>query len=182
MQQIQLTQGKIAILDDEDYARLKHFKWFYRGERNGGPGYCCRHGKRPIDPTGTVYLHRAVINPEPGLEVIFLNHDRLDCRKANLRAVTVEVSRQHHRMRRDCKTGAKGVIYNGETDTWSAYLYRSGIAHRVGTYGTREQAESAYQQALIRENPDLYTAPAVVERKPMEPRGDRSAVCSERVA
>src|ERR1700677_203384 len=169
MQQIKLTQGKIAVLDDDDYERLRNFKWFYRGERNGNLGYAVRHGKKPIDPTGTVYLHREVMKPEPGLEVIFLNHDRLDCRKANLRAVTVEVSRQHHRMRKDCKTGAKGVIYNGDTNTWSGYLYRSGSTLHVGTFRTKEQAEQAYQDALIRENPDLHSAPAVAERKPMEP-------------
>jgi hypothetical protein len=181
MQQIKLTQGKIAVLDDEDYQRLCHFKWFYRGERNGGPGYCCRHGKKPVDPTGTVYLHRAVMNPEAGLEVIFLNHDRLDCRKANLRAVTTEEARQHHRMRKDSQTGSKGVIRIGE-DTWSAYVYRAGHAYHVGTYYTREQAERAYQAALVRENPDLHAAPAVVERQPMEPRGDRGEKCSASVA
>ena len=84
--------------------------------------------------TQTFYLHRVIMNPPPGREVIFLNHDRLDCRRENLRIATREEARQHHRMRSDCKTGAKGVRFNGESDTYSAYIYRNGHAYHVGTY------------------------------------------------
>jgi hypothetical protein len=34
------------------------------------------------------------------MEVIFLNHDRLDCRRQNLRVVDTHEARQHHRVRR----------------------------------------------------------------------------------
>ena len=37
MQQIQLTQGMIAVVDDDDFERFSHFRWFYRGESNGSP-------------------------------------------------------------------------------------------------------------------------------------------------
>ena len=30
MKQLPLSQGKFALLDDEDYERLRHFRWFYR--------------------------------------------------------------------------------------------------------------------------------------------------------
>lgn len=146
MKTIQLTQNMRAVLDDDDYDCLSRYKWFYRGERDGNLGYAVRHGKK-TDTKKTIYLHREVLHEKvpPGHEVIFLNHDGLDCRKENLRAVTKQEARQHHRVRKDSKHGAKGIRYNRDTNTWSAYIYRSGNAQHVGTFYLRHEAEQAYQ-------------------------------------
>jgi len=105
-----------------------------------------------------------LMQPGPGHEVIFLNHDRLDCRRENLRVVTKEEARRHHRVRPDSKSGIKGVRYNAESETWSACVYRDGHCYRVGTFPSQEAAVTAYEQELRRENPDLPTAPSRVER------------------
>jgi hypothetical protein len=165
MQQIPLSQNQTAIVDDEDFERLKDFRWFYRGERGSKQGYAIRHRKTGKSKYATQYLHREVAGEVPAdCEVVFLNHDRLDCRKANLRIVTKEEARQHHRTRRDSKSGVKGVRYNADTDTWSAYAYRQGQCCHLGTYGSKEQAQYAYEAQLREENPDLHTAPARVEQ------------------
>jgi hypothetical protein len=67
-------------------------------------------------------------------------------------------------VRRDSKSGVKGVRYNEESGTWGAYVYRHGHCYHVGTYYTREQAEVAYEAELKRENPDFHRAPVRVER------------------
>jgi hypothetical protein len=105
------------------------------------------------------------MDPPEGHEVIFLNHDRLDCRRENLRVVTTEESRRHHRARSDSKSGAKGVRYNPEFGTWSADVYRHGHGYRIGTYYSKEAAVAAYEAELKRENPDLHTAPKTVDRR-----------------
>jgi hypothetical protein len=163
MRQIPLSQSQLAVVDDEDFALLNDFKWCYRGER-GAQGYAVRHHK--IDGKDRLlYMHRQVVGSVPdGHEVIFLNHDRLDCRKANLRVVTKLEARQHHRVRSDSKSGVKGVRHNPETDTWSAYTYRHGHCYHVGTFYSPEQAQAAYEADLRKENPDLHSAPARVER------------------
>jgi hypothetical protein len=92
------------------------------------------------------------------------NHDRLDCRRENLRVVSKEEVRRHHRVRRDSKRGVKGVRYNAETDTWSAVIYCHGHCYTVGTFHSEAAAAGAYESALIRENPDLHRAPERVER------------------
>ena len=175
MRQIELSQGEVALVDDADYEHLSGYKWFYRGERGGKQGYAVRHGKK-TDTKKTIYLHREVLREEvsPGHEVIFLNYDRLDCRKENLRVATKEEARQHHRVRCDNQQGAKGIRYDGETDTWTAYRYRSGHAYPVGSFGSKEQAEWAYREALKRENPSLHSAPSLVERR-REPVEDAAA-------
>jgi len=163
MQNIPLSQGKFAIVDDCDYPLLSEFKWCYRSNRDGTQGYAVRHikveGKDRL-----LYLHRHLMQPGKDQETIFLNHDRLDCRKDNLLVVSHEEARQHHRVRSDSKSGIKGVRCNAESNTWSAYVYRHGHCYRVGTYTTKEAASAAYEAGLKNENPDLHKAPMIVER------------------
>ena len=163
MKEIPLSQGQTALVDDADYPLLSEFKWCYRSERNGKQGYAVRHSK-VYGRDRLVYLHRQLMQAPPGFEVVFANYDRLDCRRENLKVVSKEEARRHHHVRSDSKSGVKGVRYNPESDSWSAYVYRSGHCYHVGTYYTQEQAVVAYESELKKENPNLHTAPAKVER------------------
>ena len=163
MQQIPLSQGLVAIVDDNDFPILNDHRWCYRAERDGKQGYAVRHVK--VDGKDRLcYLHRQLMQPGEGQEVIFLNHDKLDCRRSNLRVVSKQEARQHHRVRRDSKSGVKGVRFNPEFRTWTALTYRHGHCYTIGTYYRQEDAEAAYERVLKHENPDLHTAPMQVER------------------
>jgi hypothetical protein len=163
MQEIPLSQDQVALVDDQDYPLLSDFRWCYRPERNGRQGYAVRHHK-VNGKDRLCYLHRQILPAPEGHETIFLNHDRLDCRRDNLRVVSKHEARQHHRVRSDSKSGSKGVRYNADGDTWSAVIYRNGHCYHVGTFYSKEAAQAAYEQELRRENPDLHTAPKPVER------------------
>src|ERR1700722_521583 len=145
MRAIQLSQDRLAIVDDEDYPLLSEFRWCYRAERNGRQGYAVRHCK--VDGKDRLcYLHRQILPAPPDHEVIFLNHDRLDCRRENLKVVTKQEARQHHRVRSDSKSGTKGVRLNDDGRSWSAYTYRNGHCYHLGTFGAKEQAVAAYKR------------------------------------
>lgn len=146
MNQIPLSQNQIALLDDEDFARLSHFHRCFRGEGDGAAGYAIRH-VRDGKKYRTVYLHREVVGPVPaGHEVIFRNGDRLDCRRENLAVVTKQEARQHHlHARSNSKSGIKGISYNPRPRTWSVDIYRNGQAKRVGTFLTLKEAQDAHQ-------------------------------------
>ena len=165
MQQIELSQNKVAILDDEDFARLRQYHWLYRSERNGGAGYAIRHAKDG-QRYRTVYLHREVMSPvPPGYQVIFRNGDRLDCRHANLRVVSKEEARRlHFRARSNSQSSIKGISYNPWPHTWSVDVYRNGRARRIGTFLTQKEAVDAYLAALAREEVERSAVPEVVER------------------
>jgi hypothetical protein len=45
-----------------------------------------------------------------------------------------------------------------------AYVYRGDHCYHIGTHYSQEQAVLAYEQAMRKENPELNTAPARVER------------------
>jgi hypothetical protein len=164
MQTILLSQNQVAVVDDQDFPQLAGFRWCYRAERNGKQGYAVRHVK--VDGKDRLwYLHRQLMDPAPGHEVIFLNGDRLDCRRGNLRVVTKREARQHHlQARSNSESGIKGISYNRRPGTWTVDIYRDGRAQRVGTFLTLQDAREAHQAALRRENPHLHTAPERVER------------------
>jgi hypothetical protein len=165
MQQIPLSQNQTAIVDDDDHERLRGFRWFYRGERGGNAGYAIRH-RRDGKAYKTQYLHREVVGPvPPGHEVIFRNGDKLDCRKENLRVATIAEARQHHKnARSNSDSGIKGISFNHLARTYSVDIYRDGRAKRVGTFDTLTDAQEALQKRLLLENPDLFSAPARVDR------------------
>jgi hypothetical protein len=177
MREIPLSQGQVALVDDQDYLLLSEFRWYYRPEKGGKQGYAVRH-KKTDGKDRLCYLHREILPAPEGNETIFLNHDRLDCRRANLRVVTQVEARRHHRVRSDSQSGVKVVRYNPDNDSWSAYVCRGGRYRHVGTYPSRDEAVPAYEEALRRENPALHAAPARVER-PSNPvadeRGDPDA-------
>lgn len=158
MNTIPLSNDYEALLDDDDFERLSRFHWCYRGERNGAQGYAIRHAKVD-DKYKTVYLHREVMNPPPGHEVVFRNHDRLDCRRENLLVVTKQEARRHHRVRRDSRTGLKGIRFNSSSRKWTALFYRNGNCLCLGTFDTQEAAMSAYQKAANGEQSDSPAAP-----------------------
>jgi hypothetical protein len=74
------------------------------------------------------------MEPPPGQEAIFLSHDRLDCRRESLRIVSKQEARQHHRVRRDSRSGVKGVRYNPDNDTRTALASRNGRRYQISTY------------------------------------------------
>jgi hypothetical protein len=71
---IQLTQGKVARIDAEDWDRVyRHSLWRYN------EGYAVSQGMK---------MHRVIMDAPDGLDVDHINHDTLDNRKSNLRLCT----------------------------------------------------------------------------------------------
>jgi hypothetical protein len=180
MRQIPLSQNQAVLLDGEDFDHVSPFHWCYRPERGGAQGYAIRHVKSG-GTYRTEYLHRAIMRPPDGHEVIVLNGDKLDCRRQNLRGVAKKEARRHHlRARNNSASGIKGIWYNPLARTWSVDIYRDRRARRVGTFLTLQDARHAHHEALLLENLELHSAPARVERRgpqgPAHPTGADQAL------
>ena len=79
---IPLTQGKAAIVDDEEFGRLNRHKWCYRSTPY--TGYAVREIWRD-GKAKQLGMHRAIMRPPVDMEVDHRNGDGLDNRKLNLR-------------------------------------------------------------------------------------------------
>src|SRR4051794_21058991 len=112
MRRLPLSRNRFALVDDEDYDRLSLSRWFYKPDRGPEKGTAMRHGRDADGNLTTEYLSRVIMNPPPGFDVIFLNYDSLDFRRENLRVVDKAHSQRHKRVRRDSRSGIKGVRWD----------------------------------------------------------------------
>lgn len=85
MKEIRLTNGHVAIVDEEDFEKFGHQVWHVTGRE---PYMYARRAYRPERGTWAhLLLHRQIANAPPGAQVRFRNGNTLDCRKANLRVI-----------------------------------------------------------------------------------------------
>jgi HNH endonuclease len=91
MRRILLSQGRHAIVDDEDYSYLVQWKWCFARSANGELGYAMR-SDYSSGKSKTVLMHRVVLERTLGRELtreaIHRNGNRLDNRRSNLRGAT----------------------------------------------------------------------------------------------
>lgn len=143
MQIIKLTQGKVAVVDDDimlpakKFSTKPHGKTFY--------AKCTMLGAKG-KPT-TVYLHHFVAGfPLKGFEVDHINGDGLDNRRENLRVATRRQNMQNqHGV---SKTSShRGVYWNPAADKWQAYVHYNNQSRYLGVFSSQIDALVARQFA-----------------------------------
>jgi hypothetical protein len=142
MMQIQLTQGKVALVDDEDYPKLIKYKWFASLSTNT---YYARRrvGKNHID------LHRFILNIKSNEECDHINGDGLDNRKFNLRICThhQNTCNRSKNSRTLCSSKYKGVYYNKKRKKWQSQIRANQETHYLGRFKNEIDAAKAYDKA-----------------------------------
>jgi dTMP kinase len=82
MKEIELTQGKVALVDDDDFEELNQFKWHVKKDHNRA-FYAARVTPRPN--RRLIFMHRQILKDIPeGMEVDHVNGNGLDNRRSNL--------------------------------------------------------------------------------------------------
>jgi len=112
---IPLTQGKFAIVDDEDFINLAMNIWHY------DCGYAARttheNGKKK-----TIRMH-AVINKTPkGLHTDHINRNKLDNRKENLRTCSLSQNLRNRGKQSNNTSGYKGVCWHKRANKWVVFI------------------------------------------------------------
>ena len=139
--EIPLTQGKVAIVDDEDYERLKGYSWQYNRKRGYAQRIAEKNGKR-----AAVYLHREIMQPPPGMQVDHINGDKLDNRRNNLRIVTNQQNQYNSKSRKGISK-YKGVSWHKTAGKWRAYIGVDGKFKHLGLFTDEKEAALAYDRA-----------------------------------
>jgi hypothetical protein len=147
---IPLTQGKYALIDEEDFALVSQYKWHScRGHtRNRAVWYAKRNIRLENGKQTTVLLHRFLLDAPKELEVDHINGDGLDNRRANLRFAT----RSENCRNRWTTWGAssyRGVTRDAQNQKWRADIKVNGRRISLGAFATEEEAARAYDSAAI---------------------------------
>ncbi len=156
MREIELTRGKVALIDDEDHEWLSGFKWYC--SRRSHTSYAVRN---KTGQKGTVYMHRAILERHRmgGKSTDHINHNGLDNRKENLRSVSQGQNTKNCRRHKTNTSGFIGVTkINGRSlkKPWAASIHAGKSIH-LGYYGTREDAACAYDKAAKKYHGEFAT-------------------------
>ena len=136
---IPLTQGKFAIVDDADFDALNAHRWCADKTRTGD------FKARRWTPQGSIYMHREVLGLEDGKILCdHINHNGLDNRRENIRAVTNQQNSWNKRgALRGSMTGIRGV-YLKRPGKWLASIKVNGVSKHLGYFDNIEDAKEAY--------------------------------------
>lgn len=151
MKAIQLTRGKVALVDDEDFERLSNYEWHACIQK-------CRqkniwYAKRTVyvrqGVWQTVQMHREILGLQPG-DGILADHrdlDGLNNQKSNLRVCTKSqnCSNTNGRKRRGRFKGARQ--HTGRSKPWMSQITINRKTYNLGYFYTEEAAALAYNEA-----------------------------------
>lgn len=149
MKEIKLTQGKVALVDDEDYEYLNQWKWtaykrsntFYAGRQERKyKNIPYRHSQQIIN---VIFLHRVIMKTPIGMETDHKDHNGLNCQKHNLRNCT---HLQNGKNKRSVgKSKYLGVSFNGKYIR--SKIQVDGITKHLGYFSSEIIAAKKYDEA-----------------------------------
>lgn len=139
---IPLTQGLVALVDEEDYDIVRVHKWL--AHRDGRTFYAERAVAREGGRQRTVRLH-TFLTGWPLVD--HRNGDGLDNRRANLRPATKSQNSANRPIGRNNSSGFKGVDRN--KGQWRAQIRVSGTKFHLGYFDSAEAAAGAYDLAAV---------------------------------
>lgn len=146
MKEIQLTQGKVALVDDEDFEFISQWKWCFNGR------YAVRSSSRTTGRKN-VQMHRVLAKVQPGFQTDHINHDKLDNRKSNLRACSEIDNHYNVGKRANNTSGYKGVV--AHYGKWGAQIKKDKKHFWLGVFATKIEAALAYNEAAKRYHGDF---------------------------
>ena len=131
-----------ALLETKFHEEAKIYHWRPQFDPKMKRHYIVSNPLQKLFP-----IHRFVLGLTDGtLHVDHINHDTLDNRTINLRAVSPRMNAWN---RRDNKSGFPGVSWNKETKKWRAQLNLNGKQTHLGYFSSKEEAFRRVQEVKI---------------------------------
>ena len=147
--EIQLTQGKVAIVDDSDYEELSKYKWYANCIK--GTYYAVHTINKKSGCNIKILMHRFILNAKKGIIIDHINRDTLNNSRSNLRECNHKENRLNSKLNKNNKTGFRGVSIYGKTNKFTASI-KLHKNTRIGIYENSIDAAKAYNEYALKYN------------------------------
>lgn len=135
--EIQLTQGRVALVDDADFDWLNQWKWCVNGR-----GYVGRK-----DQDRYVSMHRLIMGAPSGLQIDHKNLSKLDNQRCNLRLATGGQNSSNQPKKAGKTSQYKGVYFIPTTHRWQVQIRVNRRLMHLGVFANEIDAALAYDAA-----------------------------------
>jgi hypothetical protein len=142
--EIILTQGKIAIVDDEMFEYLNQWKWCLISGRYAATNMKINSKYKSI------YLHRFIMNAPKNMQVDHIDNNKLNNIKSNLRLCNHTENMINRPTRSNSKSGYKGVIFYKRLNKYMAKINVNKKQLYLGLYIDPIHAARAYNAAALK--------------------------------
>lgn len=141
------SDGKHAVVDDNSFDWLNRYAWRYL--RIDTKEYACRtekaEGKRRL-----IFMHRAIMDAQPGEIVDHADGDGLNNVHDNLRIATASQNAANRKVLPKHTTSRyRGVRSMDGSNRWIARIHAHGQNRHLGCFATEEEAALAYNVAAL---------------------------------
>jgi len=140
--EIELTQGKVAMVDDEDFEWLTQWKWC---AHNTNGYWYAKSGAKP-----SIRMHQLLLDPPLGYQCDHINNDGLDNRRVNLRLCTSSQNQQNRKPQSGGTSKFKGVHWYKNYKRWMAGIQINQERIFLGYFHSEIDAAQAYDKAALK--------------------------------
>lgn len=153
MKEIKLSQGLVALVDDDDYEWLNSFKWCVR---KGGNNFYAKTGIRGHGIRAKQDMHKLIMGNNPLKPMIdHKDGNGLNNQRDNLRFCTAQENQMNARPQLNCYSLYKGVSWDKKRKKWVAYIRINRKMINLGGFNLEEDAAKAYDVAAIKHCPEF---------------------------
>ena len=128
-----------ALIDYQDAPTAGMHRWCRHTA-----GYCVSRINGKL-----VFLHRFIMNAQPGQMIDHINHDKMDNRRSNLRFVDNSQNVWNQSMKKNNHSGVRGVHWSKAYKYWVAQIGVRGKTLALGCFPYLEDAIKARKDAEI---------------------------------
>jgi hypothetical protein len=146
---VPLTQGYVALVDDDDFEWVSQFKWRALVDRRRNKVYAVRKTHGPHSSRKSLYMHREILGvTDPQVKVDHRNGDSLDNRRSNLRKCVNGENNANSVKRPDGRSSKyKGVCWHKRYGMFQASIRVHGKTKYLGMFTDEVQAAQVYDAA-----------------------------------
>lgn len=148
MKEIKLTQGFVALVDDEDYDYLNQWKWFANRDKGTGSYNAGRNAPTVNGKRGMIRMHRQILGiTDPKVHGDHINHNTLDNQRQNLRIANHSESMANRRSHKSSTSKYKGVCWSSWHKKWAVTIKENRKQKHLGYFENELEAALIYNKA-----------------------------------